>query len=203
MDKSFRITYRVPTNYQDRVRQTMTDRKIGDAEFMLEALDAYFNPKVKEVIKEVDKLVYRDVEVIKNVDVEKIVYNEQEITELTINLDRKVYEFFDAKKLSSMSMQDYANNFMWEKLENTRNWYEQNSKPKNQQSYDGNPQNKFKQDEVGQFAQTAQSSVEVCDEYRKRRIDCSTEDDWKPIADEIKIDTRLSQIQKDKLLTGR
>lgn len=187
MDKQFRMTYRLPERFRQQVSDEMKSKDWGDADLLNAALEQYFNPPKPEVI---DHPVVVNIEGI-TVDSERMIV-----------IDEKIFEVFNSRKLSSMSMQDYANNFMWEKLENSRRWMEQNRKPIS--PYNGSTTPPNLRDEQSQFGQSESNnnidSNVLFNEYTEAKRECENDDDWKKLQKKIKEDSQLNDFQRSKLL---
>lgn len=139
MEKDKIITLRVPIELAEKVKATadILDESVG--EFIKKRIDVFYNPP-DPIILYVDKEIEVEKIVEKEVIREVMIDREGTVIESTddvIKLDPKVYAVFKEKKLESVSMESYANNYIWENLERTRQYYERKNQPVNSHTYTG------------------------------------------------------------------
>lgn len=116
-------------------------------------------------------------------------------TEKTIDLYDQIYTEFMKKKLTQMSLSDYANNWIWESMERTRLYMEK----RNGQSQPANNSSTVS----GATIPNIHGDVVAFNAFMEDKIDCQTAEDWSKIVKEINANTTMNDKQRSTLLKPR
>lgn len=170
MDKEFKVTFRIPEKFRAQVKRVLDENEgLGDTALMSLFFEAYFNPKDKITIDDEGTVI------------------ENPRTEKTIDLDDKVYAVFLKTRLSSVPLSNQVNAWIWQKMENSRVWFEKNGSQRNQP-----------QPQTPQNGNPSHGGISYMD-YQQLRRDIDTPEDFAKFKENVHADSNLLDWQKDAL----
>lgn len=185
------IAFKVTDELYEKICDEAKREDISVSGLIKRALEEMFNPsepEIKEVEKEVEKIVY--------------VTKEGEVrSERCVDLYERVYAEFMKKKMPETSLNDYVNNWIWESMERTRLYYEKkySATPQSQNINSASPVNTTTQKQGNTVI--GESKYNLFEDFQKRkRDDCFTPEDWKELKEEIQTNTILTPKQKATLI---